>query len=300
MNAVAEARAKRDSSSVILMKVLNIRQIDPDANIAIIEGKDDIGVWSAWIEREVQGLNVEPVPAGGKVQVLEARSKIMRNRSVNESGIVFFVDKDFDNNSHIQNFSDVFCTGRYSIENYFVSDRVVHQVLKSHFGCGGEVAQRKSVLGLFRNFWHAYHCATNQVHFCCYLVRREKLQGANFPKKFSEIADVSGGIHVDRLEPLQFLAHEAGIPPDRVANHRDQFEQLDFLSDCRGKFHLMALKFFFNWLQEEKHASGKRAAFPVAKPNSEFKYVDFSMPEFASVSDVPTNLGNFLRQNLRC
>lgn len=297
MSLVSEARAKRNSSSVVLMKILNTRDFQPDAPIAVIEGKDDVGVWSVWIRRVSESLDVEPIPAGGKSHVLEARDRVMRNRSLDTEGIIFIVDKDYDDNSDLSSQGDIYCTDRYSIENYFISSRVINGVLNNYFGCSGDLTQKEVVIGKFFEFLDLYRDVTERIHFCCYLVRRNRIQGTSFPTKFSEIANTSEGLALQELAESKLFAHEECIPAEKADECLQEFKLLNFRDDWRGKFHLLALRFFLQSLQGERDGVDERVIFSKSKPISDFKYSELKLAEFAAVTELPDGLAEFLERN---
>ena len=112
-------RAHRSSGAVLKTRVSNIRSRDRTALIAIVEGVSDVAPYEVWIARIFRQLAFEFVPGAGKSQLLDFRRRMKNDRSGLVSGIYLFIDRDFDGLRGQQEGDDIFCTERYSIENYF-------------------------------------------------------------------------------------------------------------------------------------------------------------------------------------
>lgn len=298
MNAVCEARQSRQSPAVLLKKVLDVRQHNPSARIAVIEGKDDIGVWPVWFERAHSNANIEPIPASGKRNVLRAREGIRRNREIDNFGIIYVVDRDYDDNSELSDLDDVYCTERYSIENYFLCSRVMGAILNVSFACAGDVATKEKVRDHFVSFMDAYHGASFEIQFRAFVTRRLRVQGAGLPTRFSDIVATNDSLEVCALRLDQISISLPSLSSETEAELRSAFSDLDFIRDWRGKFHLLALKYFMMKAQGERDTPTSRSIFSADKPATDFKFSGLNLGELASFSDLPEGLDDFLQANL--
>ena len=65
---------------------------------------------------------------------MSQRSKIRKHSVYYNAPCLFFVDSDFDCNSDIIDFKDIYITPCYSIENLYLSDTTFERVLAAEFG----------------------------------------------------------------------------------------------------------------------------------------------------------------------
>lgn len=300
VDVVEYAKSKRDSGSVAFARFLDIRAAAPDAAVAAVEGRDDVGVWKVWFVRCGLEEHIELLPCSGKEKVFELREILQRNKRNRTDNVIYIVDRDYDDWAGQDQSEDIFMTDRYSIENYFVCERVVDHALNNQFLCAGKPAEKKPILDRFNCFFEEYRVASYETHKRTYYARRMGVEkGNSLPSKFKMIVDVCGRYQVKPL-PLTAVAVEipAGADPITLDKYDRDFSELPFLERARGKYHRAFLQFFFQSLQDERKIQN-RCLFPREKPEDNFKYSALNLCEWAGVSKMPKGLKQFIDQKFK-
>jgi hypothetical protein len=298
VDLVAYAKSKKDSASVAFARFLEIRAIAPDVAIAAVEGRDDVGVWKVWFVRCGLDDHIELLPCSGKKKVFELREILQRNKKNRSDNVVYLVDRDYDDWAGHAPTEDVFMTDRYSIENYFVCERVLDHALNNQFLCAGKPAEKQPVVDRFKSSFEEYRVASDETQKRTYIARRLNLRdGGSLPSKIKEIVAVSGPYQVQPL-PLDKLKVESAVGVDRATLQalEDEYVSLSFLERARGKYHRAFLQFFYQSLQDERSPSN-RNMFPANKPEANFKFSAINLSEWAGVSTMPQGLNEFINRN---
>ncbi|CDI08351.1 DUF4435 domain-containing protein [Agrobacterium pusense] len=292
---VAEARAKKESAPVSFARFLEIRAVLPDCAIAAVEGRDDIGVWSVWFVRCGVNDHIEVLPCNGKEKVFELRQILARNRRERTDNIRYFIDRDYDDWGEHQPASDVFMTDRYSIENYFICERVLSHALNTLFQCAAAPGHRQPIIDKFHLAFEAYRVASDEVQKRTYCrIRLKVKKGDTLPKKLKDIVQPAASYDYAPLATIPVAEPECS-DPSTLVSLRHEFEQLNFRNRARGKYHRAFFQHFLQSLQKERDPTS-RELFPADKPEAHFQYSALNLSELAGVSDMPINLEEFVQK----
>lgn len=96
------------------------------------EGEDE-KYYSIRINTYADKINWRPIVCKGKQNVLTVRKMVRTNKQYQDSLCMFFVDADFDDNSHLESLMDTYITPCYSIENLYVTERTLTSILSAEF-----------------------------------------------------------------------------------------------------------------------------------------------------------------------
>ena len=100
--------------------------------IAVYEGTDCPTAYKPWFSK-ISKVDFEAqIIARNKKKLIALREKIKIMRPY-ENNILYFCDKDFDNNENIINQKDIYITRRYSIESEFLEWGIIKLYIESHF-----------------------------------------------------------------------------------------------------------------------------------------------------------------------
>ncbi|MDB1969224.1 DUF4435 domain-containing protein [Clostridium tertium] len=124
---------KKDSVESIFMKFSQLKNNKKEHlqnNIfCFYEGKDA----QYYIPRirliDNNNCDIYDYHCGGKDKVLKINKIIKEKCKIDDCKILFFVDKDFNDNSNIE--SDIYITPYYAIENFYVKDNVIKDFLSA-------------------------------------------------------------------------------------------------------------------------------------------------------------------------
>ena len=128
---VEDFKAMRDTSvSTAFMDFNDAVKCHPDALFVFYEGQDNDYFYPRI--RQYSPFEVEPINCKGKSKVKSVYKIIVTKPEYDKYKKGFFVDKDFDLNTDtiLTNF---YVTSGYSVENYYLSDACMEQLLKQKF-----------------------------------------------------------------------------------------------------------------------------------------------------------------------
>lgn len=102
---------------------------------AFFEGDEDRLFYMAEIRRVFESFEVVPYSCGGKANVVKVRAQLMKD-GYDLSGVIFFVDRDFDDYLGCQVQLDIYTyiTDSYSIENQLACSHVVKVIITDFTG----------------------------------------------------------------------------------------------------------------------------------------------------------------------
>ncbi|MDA5564625.1 DUF4435 domain-containing protein [Cobetia sp. MMG027] len=100
--------------------------------VAFFEGEDE-KYYASKIDVCCRGLLWGSVRCGGKSKVIGIRDAIRAHPIYNSKKCMFFVDRDFDDNSKVLQYDDVYITPYHSIENFYFSRDLIERVLSAEF-----------------------------------------------------------------------------------------------------------------------------------------------------------------------
>lgn len=293
-NLLQRARDGRSSAATLKYELSTIVSRSSEKLVFIFEGVDDVGAYEAWFNRVIDKPDFSILPGKGKGQLLALRSMLQRDATGLNGRFRFFVDKDFDDVRGQELGSDIHLTCRYSIENYFVEERVLESILIDEFRLSCEQDKVAEILSLYRDQCNNFSNAIEEINWRWFLRAKFNVLGGPVEKNLNKYISFDlNSVHLN--VDGQFLVDS--IPFDKVVSDAElkeletEFKLLSPLKDYRGKFWLA---FFLGWLEmladERKKGSG-----PFDRPqNIRFSRADFSPRNLASRSNIPSEIEVFL------
>jgi hypothetical protein len=236
-------------------------------------------VYLGWITQVIRGIVIAgQIISRGKKHVLGLRDIVKENKCTMHDKTLYFVDKDFDDDPQPGQFSDVYVTRGYSIENELISWSIVEMYARAYFDIADDndqAAVSKFAIE-YEKLISSYIAVSAELQKTIHICRKNSwrcLPGDN-PLDFFSIDWPSmqvRQVHSTLQEMLIALGIEA---QDRhhvqmILPSPSTFEKLQPNMDWRGKFHFgMAKKFLIH--MKDARVSGavpfQRAAKVEADP----------------------------------
>jgi len=244
---IESLRSARDVSAVMKSRLATLRAADPEVCVIAFEGIDDKTVYYHWIKQIVPEFVYEPFVCKGKTKVLQLKKMLAQDLGELSNGVLFVIDRDFDDLCGHQSADELFMTEAYSFENYLVNESVLDEVLKNELHCHAEPACREGVRQLFSTQYTGFLNATKELNFRLFVAKRCRIQRvSDLPKKLGRVANVSLSSVTPVQEPVCAQAVLAREPTEQeCAELSADFLNLNPKQRYRGKF---ALMFFCHWL----------------------------------------------------
>ena len=281
-----------DSTAVLRHSLILVRGRTPESILLVSEGVDDAGIWLEWARRALRSESFSSVPAAGKSQVLGLFAELTREGSELLLRTAFLVDRDCDGTRGIVG-ARLFATDRYSVENYFVDEALVRDLLLDEYRCALDDAALNAAMTAFTRFlasaraWLAEPCAI----FCAGVSASARMIGK--PDRLHNLGtlDLDGLTgHVVWSEHIRFDPQplEADVLPihERLANDPS-------CSQLRGKWLFSAVKRWLAILHEDRCAERPRV-FGAQQRRIGQSPSQMSLRSFAGRSPLPANFGEFL------
>ena len=96
------------------------------------EGKDDGKYYYPRVSHIFNGASYEPIICGCKKNLIQMQNAIKQQTSTKNIATLYFVDRDYDDNSNLD--CDIYVTPTYSIENLYFTDRAILAMLQVELG----------------------------------------------------------------------------------------------------------------------------------------------------------------------
>ena len=292
----SRVREQRSSGAVLKIQVSNIRSRNRTAIIAIVEGPTDVGPYEVWMDRIDHQHAIEFAPAAGKSQVLDFRRRLQDDRTGLAVGIYMLVDRDFDGLRGQVEGDDIFCTDRYSIENYFVSALILRSILSDEFRCTAETDHRDDILKLFENVLGQFNDCMREANKRIFRARLLGIRGPGIQQKISRYVEItSRSVHkiYDERKLRKLIDFDREPTLDEIQDIDAKFDALDPLLNYRGKF---LLAFFLVWLDklaQERVRVGQTLFQETG--NVHFSVTGLTLRSLASRTPLPDGLEQFVQ-----
>ncbi len=257
---IESMRHAREVPAVMKSRLAALRAVDPDVCVIAFEGIDDKTVYYHWIKQIVPAFVYEPFVCKGKTKVLQLKKMLEQDLGGLSNGVLYVIDRDFDDLCGHQSAEELFMTQTYSFENYLVNESVLDELLKNELHCHAEPTCRANVRQLFRTQYTDFLSVTKDLNFRVFVAKKCRIQREkDLPKTLSRVAAVSLSSVTPAQDPVceqVVLAREPTA--EEYAALNVEFVNLNPADRYRGKF---ALMFFCHWLgllaKDRNHASSE-------------------------------------------
>jgi len=306
MSRVEVLVSSRDSLSVKFMEFTRIVSRQKGRAAVFFEGEDE-KYFSVRINNIRPEISWVGVNCNGKQNVLNMRNKIRNHESYYGSFCIFFVDSDFDDNTVIEKYDDVYITPCYSIENLYISKDAFIRILSAEFGLSEVSANsdcfEKSVT-FFEKCKSEYLNSISQFNFLIKEIRNMEARGeltnkvninnVNFDKLIRIDFDSATKLYDESVPSAIF----PNIPEDASLNlskSKSYFSILDPEKWFRGKQHLEFFRLYLSQLKTDRCRQLGRQVFQE-KGNVKLQLTKANcLSELSQYADTPNCLIDFIR-----
>ena len=249
------------------------------------EGKDDFKYYSPRISFICNDKEYNKYDCGGKENVLRIYSMII-NQTVKDSKTIkmFFVDQDFDDNSHIGN--DIYITPTYSIENLYFTDVAIKNMIRAEMGLSEHSKDDENDFNVAYNYMKNFRDKIiGDILYgnACYSLQIKKAheKGLNKPnlspiKRYDDIVNI--------LKPEDIKAKIEGYIEVSEVEIEEEYERLnaDSIRRIRGKYILEKMPKCINKIVEESNKGANHEGHLFSKK----RCVRLNTSESTLISDL--------------
>lgn len=292
----------RDNWSVKFMEYT--RLVGKKSFVCFFEGEDE-KYFTVRIKGIFQDISWAGISCGGKSNVLILRDRIKNNTIYKDEICMFFVDADFDDNTEISNYQDVYITPCYSIENLYLSQDTFIRILSSEFGINEANDCFNKVLSSYEQIKTRYLKAIAPFNFLIRELRlmekQEMLSGRlNINNiKINKLIDININditkIYDEKKPKTIFPELSTDIEID-INNSKEYFQNLSHILWFRGKQHIDFLRVFLDLLKRDRCNKENRIIFNEQGKVKLNLSKENCISELSQYADTPKCLIEFLER----
>ncbi len=305
---VNELKKKRDKAIVAYTK-FSVAISNPNYQsdlFCFFEGNDN----SYYVPRIKQYCScstreIYPIDCGGRDKVLKAHGLIINKTEYNDYKKLFFVDRDFNNDSFESDL--IYQTPCYSIENLYVNETSFQGILIHELRIEKGSIEFDNIILLFKNRLSEFNSAVlffNAWYACLIDIRNKSKQKTGvqltekFPKGFitKSLDGVTVNYDFDKIK--QTFPQAIEISEGDVEQKIAEFEQENLEEILRGKYQL---EFFIDFVQaiieDSKLAIRKHSTNKIKYPFDSTLNQQKALNIFSDYAKTPSCLIDFLQKH---
>lgn len=239
------------------------------------------------------------VKCGGKKNVIEMWRKLNGNHTYSTFRKLYFVDKDYDDNSGIS--SDIFVTCGYSVENYYCSESFIRKFLRDvcHLDETTEKVRYEGVMGDFKAWRTEF--INSAKPFCAWYKavkgKNVRVENKNYEKSLPECYCTinSNSISVSAYDYNKLNADYCISDPVTEEEYNAAYTSIICCNDIRGKFVLQFIEAYIKHLED---TAGKKSHLLKKRFNQKFPNRTILMTLLSSLADTPLRLRNYIHSRV--
>lgn len=295
--------------SVKFFEFIRFLSANRDATTIFFEGEDE-KYYSIRLNSIAPTLKWHGINSEGKGKVTELRKMIRNHPDYKDASCMFIVDADFDDNTELKSYEDVYVTPCYSVENLYTSESALKRILNAEFKISEFCENSESfteALRFYKDIQQKYHETALFFNIWIRAYRKNeqatKLDSLNINNvNFDQIAEISltsvtknyDNASISALFPVN---SEPAI--EYINESTAYFTECDPEKDYRGK---QQLEFFRIFLEKLKNDANKKSGRIVFK--NKLKVVlnltkANTLSELSNYADTPQCFISFL-ENFHC
>lgn len=287
-------RSERENASVLKVDLARLRERHKCRMVIVLEGKDDLPVYEAWIKRLDESLEWEPLIAKGKAKALEFLDLLRRDKTGLATCTYVVVDHDYDGLRGRSGGEDVFVLPAYSVENYLVHESVLDSYLRTELRIVGTPDVRASVVKLYIDVRARFIEFIKPPCKVLFGAKNEAVGNIRVGQVRSVIELVDGTISVRRDASVEDLVTTQAPVSNGGLQAGERFlVEGDPVLRVRGKFLLDFFKEFCEILYQDRKSESPLLFDERAQDNS-LSAASLDLRNLASKSPMPEGLGRVL------
>lgn len=234
-----------------------IQQKSSQKMILFFEGKDDFKYYCPRIHSIYNEKHIN-YNCNGKENVLKIYNMIIE-KTVEDRKVIkmFFVDKDYDDNSNIDT-NDIYITPTYSIENLYFTDFAIESMIRGEMGLSAEAKDDTQDFKIAYDYireWRDKIIKEILYGNACYSLQIKKSHGKNCKKpSLTAIKKYNDIVSIAKLEDIKVKLKETYIKMTEE-EIKEEYERLksDPIKFIRGKYLFEKMPKYINKIVEESN-----------------------------------------------
>ncbi|HBW9711345.1 TPA: DUF4435 domain-containing protein [Klebsiella pneumoniae] len=272
MSRVEVMKAARVTPSVKFMEFTRIYSSKGKEHcVSFFEG-EDAKYYTVRINNILNTQQITSVNCGGKKNVIGVRKLIRDHRDYSDAFCMFFVDRDFDDNSELSNWQDTYVTPCYSVENFYLNIESLCCFMMAEMNIspyGEEKDCYNRVLDIYRSFISDVEQRLLDFNLWIYIYKVNESRGRYVELNLNNI-DLDKLVEFDGFALrriygtcLELFPNAYEVDDEMLLSARNYFEdvKVPLLDKLRGKQLLECLRIFLEALKRDRTQKKDRIVF---------------------------------------
>lgn len=306
MELVDKLREESSSGHVAFTEFILKLKKKPNSLFCFFEGKNDYKYYGIRIKNIAQ-VEHEQIDCGGRDNVLIVYQLLKKKTEYDSVLKAFFIDNDYNPPEEL---NEVYCLPSYSIENQYVTDSALEQILKNEFDMSESDGDYDKVFTFCHSLFDEFHSKTELINswLSCQNDKRRELGIKTYLKIDSTIgkyfkslvqSNLSGISDLEDLNDLKMIENLFSEAPkvtkNEVGNKLNTFKETDQRKTFRGKFELRFFTDFLTKVQSEICKRNSSLFENRHKCSLRFEFNN-SLTVLSSYADTPSTLVSYLER----
>lgn len=264
------------------------------------EGRDDFNYYYPRISPFIYNTEFRHYACSSKKKVLEVYSMIKkRTKSSSQEKLLFFIDRDFEKKGSYPN--DIYVTPTYSIENFYITDNALSNILKGVLGLSEDSDEdenkdfktaldylkdkRQEIIDkmIYANAWYSL-----QINLCA----EKKYPKLGAIKQYSVIKDI-----VDKSKLEDMVPNFISVSEQQITCEIKYLKE-DPIGRIRGKYFEQTMPKYLMQLFQDANGKSNRKYFSKRRKSNINVNADNMVVILASYADVPRQLIQYIKDRL--
>ncbi|WP_440604588.1 DUF4435 domain-containing protein [Bacillus sp. GB_SG_008] len=300
INKAEKDRKKRSNGVVGYQKFLKIYPYYKNSAICFVEGKDDEAYYSVRVESLSEKSLTGFVDCKGKQGVINTYEKIRKNKASLLKGMLFFVDKDFEES---QNNADIYETPYHSLEHFYTTEEAFKKIMSRFLKIEEFEEDYSKCLDIYLQRQREFHEAMLELNawIACQDHKVRNGQESDYPLSDIKLNEMLS-ITLNEITKCYSIETIKNLFPNAVTITDEELEfkvielrDRGYHSSIRGKFELAFfiefLEIMIKSLREGKNGLKKRS-FSVALSKKNF------VNDMSRYAETPTCLKCYITRSV--
>lgn len=265
------------------------------------EGKDDYKYYCIRIEPFLNGKVPKQYVCQKKDNVIELHDMIKRQtKSKPTEKLLFFVDKDFDRNTTINN--DIYITPTYSIENFYISDAAIKRILIGEWGLSSEMQDidKEDFEAAFNYLKSKRDVIVDSMIYAnaWYSLQKRKTKDGGICPRLSAIKEYTSIKGIHKIENLEELVDNAiPVSPKELTAEINRLKKIPE-KNLRGKYFEQTMPYYFMNVFSDSNKKSNRFLLSKRRKVNICIGKDNMVSILSQYADVPSCLVEYITKRL--
>lgn len=271
-----EMREARTSASSAFIEFTSCHNLYKNYVFCFYEGED--GKYYNSRIKSIIGENIYTIIVGNKNEVLKLWRIIKSDNIYSSVHKMFFVDRDMDEPPSDKD-ADLYITPCYSIENLYVNEYCVSNIIESEFSINKAEEDHKKSIELFKKMLSEFNDVMLDFNSLVYLKAKNHINCDGISAsdiKTNQLVSINDGkveIHKNHINMIEKYKSSLKITNEELHKGKEELKRIgDYNNIFRGKNQFYFLIKFINYLKvlnnKEEFFSRKRKAVKIVVDNN--------------------------------